>query len=361
MNNLAYRIQQNYRTYAMVTILMICSVTVLGTAIALRQRYEKMIHFQETYTFQVLAVTDNIDEEEIVNGIQQENKVRYKNHFSYLAMDAEMFHTKFVNAVYGLVSYSQIKQAAEEAGLKFDYKEPADDEAIQLTHIILLRLADEKEDEYVHVGEERYKVTARDSTAYLGDLQNSMGAYIVNDAVYGKYKPEGQEMFLYNYKIEDPENAEASVPFIKSLKELHPESIAGCNMIRPENAEDTWIKIMYSLCVFMFVTFLLASGSIIFIKLNNDAYEDKERYTILQKMGISAESLKRAMKQEIRFTYYCPFVLMTVTSWFSIKALGNVMKEDLFMVNVYSAASILAVFTLVYMISVKVFERKVIG
>lgn len=118
---------------------------------------------------------------------------------------------------------------------------------------------------------------------------------------------------------------------------------------------------MYSLCVFMFVTFLLASGSIIFIKLNNDAYEHKERYSILEKIGISADSLERAMKQEIRFTYYCPFVLMTVTSWFSIKALGNVMKEDLFMVNVYSAAAVLAVFALVYMISVKVFKRKVIG
>lgn len=271
-----------------------------------------------------------------------------------------MFHTRFENTVYGLVSYSQIKQAAEDAGLKFDYAEPAKDEAIELTHIILMSLMDENEEEYMHIGEDTYKITARDSTAYLGDLQNSMGAYIVNDDVYETYKPFGQEMYLYNYKIEDSESAGASVPFVKSLRELQPESIVGCNMVLPENAEDTWIKILYSLCIFMFVTFLLASGSIIFIKLNNDAYEDRERYGILKKMGISAYSLGRAVKQEIRFTYYCPFVLMTVTSWFAIKALGNVMKEELFLVNIYSAAAILAVFTLIYMISVKVFKKKVL-
>lgn len=360
VNNLAFRIRQNYRTYAMVTILMICSVTVLGTAIALRQRYEKMIHFQETYTFQVLAQNDKVNEQQISDGIEQENQIRYKNHFAYLGLEASMFHTEFVNTVYGLVPYSQIKKAAMDAGLKFDYDKPSDDEAIQLTHIILMNLSDESEEEYVHIGEDTYKVTARDSTAYLGDLQNSMGAYIVNDSVYEKYKPLGQEMFLYNYKIENPDNAEASVSFVKGLREQQPDSIVGCNMIRPENAEDTWIKIMYSLCIFMFVTFLLASGSIIFIKLNNDAYEDRERYSILKKMGISEDSLGRAMKQEIRFTYYCPFVLMTVTSWFAIKALGNVMKEDLFMVNVYSASAILAVFTLIYLISVRVFKRKVL-
>ncbi len=117
---------------------------------------------------------------------------------------------------------------------------------------------------------------------------------------------------------------------------------------------------MYSLCVFMFVTLILAGGSIIFIKLNNDAYEDGERYRVLRKLGIGEDTLYKSMKNEIRFTYYCPFVLMAVSSWFAIRALGNVMKEDLLRVNLYSAASILVVFTLIYLVSVRVFRRKVL-
>ena len=41
LNNLAFRMKKNYRTYAMVTVLMICSVTVMALSIAMKQRYDK--------------------------------------------------------------------------------------------------------------------------------------------------------------------------------------------------------------------------------------------------------------------------------------------------------------------------------
>ena len=47
VNSLVFRIKKNYRTYAMVTVLMICSVTVLAFSIAMKQRYEKIHAFDE--------------------------------------------------------------------------------------------------------------------------------------------------------------------------------------------------------------------------------------------------------------------------------------------------------------------------
>ena len=64
------------------------------------------------------------------------------------------------------------------------------------------------------------------------------------------------------------------------------------------------------------------------------------------------------MRKEISFAYYCPFLLMSLTSFFSVHALGNVMQEDLIQVNLWSAAAILAVFTAVCLVSVKGAERK---
>ena len=49
---------------------------------------------------------------------------------------------------------------------------------------------------------------------------------------------------------------------------------------------------------------------------------------------------------------------MSLTSFFSVHALGNVMQEDLIQVNLWSAAAILAVFTAVCLVSVKGAERK---
>ena len=333
VNNLSFRIRRNYRTYAMVTILMICSVTVLGTAIALKQRYDKMVHFQETFTYQVVS-SHEMDMEEMEEGISKENKVEYKAEASYLLLDPSMFHTKYVNSTYAIIPFSQMKTIAEEAGMPFDYTELKQDETIKLSHIILMSFAG----------------------------QEQMSIYVLNDEVYKELEPKGILLHMYNFKIEDPSNADASRTYLRSLSKTdeNGQMQVGVNFSGADSEKETWIRVLYSLCIFMFVTLILAGGSIIFIKLNNDAYEDRDRYRILRKLGIPGDTLYKSMKNEIRFTYYCPFVLMAVSSWFAIRALGNVMKEDLFRVNIYSAVSILVIFTLVYLVSVRVFRGKVL-
>lgn len=361
INNLSYRIQRNYRTYAMVTILMICSVSVLGTSIAMKQRYDKMTHFRDTFTIQVVA-QEEMDKDEIEKGIEQENKVEYSAEVSYLMLDPSYFHTEYTNSNYGIIPYSQVKNAAGQAHLKFGYSELKQDEVIELSHVILMSFVGYNGPKEVQIGDDKFRILAEDDTPYLGEMQGAMSIYVVNDEVYKKLEPLGIVAHMYNYKLEDPANLDASRPYLKSLAEQGEDGLwnVGVNFNSPEGKDEAWIRVMYSLCVFMFVTLILAGGSIIFIKLNNDACEDRERYGVLMKLGIDRETLGKSIRQEIRFTYYCPFLLMTVTSWFAIKALGNVMKEDLFKVNIYSAVSILAVFTGIYLVSVRVFRRKVL-
>ena len=361
VNNLSFRIRRNYRTYAMVTILMICSVTVLGTAIALKQRYDKMVHFQETFTYQVVS-SHEMDMEEIEEGISKENKVEYKAEASYLLLDPSMFHTKYVNSTYAIIPFSQMKTIAEEAGMPFDYTELNQDETIKLSHIILMSFAGQEQED-VQIGDNSYRIIKEDDTPYLGAMQEQMSIYVLNDEVYKELEPKGILLHMYNFKIEDPSNADASRTYLRSLSKTdeNGQMQVGVNFSGTDSDKETWIRVLYSLCIFMFVTLILAGGSIIFIKLNNDAYEDRDRYRILRKLGIAGDTLYKSMKNEIRFTYYCPFVLMAVSSWFAIRALGNVMKEDLFQVNIYSAVSILVIFTLVYLVSVRVFRGKALA
>lgn len=132
----------------------------------------------------------------------------------------------------------------------------------------------------------------------------------------------------------------------------------GVNYSQAQSKQDGWIRIMYSLCQFMFVTLVLAAGSIIFLKTGNEVYEDKERYRVLEKMGIQTKVLKKSVRNEICFTYYCPFVLMVVTSWFSIHALGNVMKEELLLVNLWSAGIVLVLFSGICLLSVRTARKR---
>lgn len=348
VNQLSYRIKKNYRTYAMVTILMICSVTVLAMAIAMKSRYENVVHFRQTYTYQINSI-DPLNEEEIAEGISQENEIVYDNKIPYLVLDE-----------YGVVPYSAVKEAANRADLAFPYEELKEDEAIQLSHIIFLSL-NLTQDESVRIGETQYQILNKDETAYLGTLQEQVDFYMINDTVYDNLKLNNTEWYLYNYKIKDATNAEASRPYLDTLvNEQDGMHRTGYSVALPENKEETWCKIFYALCIFMFATLILASASIIFIKLNNDAWADKEQYEILKKIGIAKTNLAKSIKWEICFAYYCPFVLMVITSWFSVKALGNVMKQNLISVNIVSTAVIFALFTLICIGSVHVFRKKVL-
>lgn len=346
MNSLAFRVKKNYRTYAMVTVLMICSVTVMALSIALKQRYEKMVHFDRTYTYQVISSHPH-DGEEIRKGIEQDNEVEYWNQYSMLILEPEIFHTKYTQFVYGVISCSQVREAAEKAGLDFEYSELTEHQAVRLSHEILFSFAEmDNSGEQVQIGDDIYEVLAVDKTPYLGKLQTYSTVYIVSDPVYEKLRPLGVEEWLYNYQIADMTNLDASREYLSTLAESdeNGQLFTGVNYAELEENEDSWIRVMYSLCLFMFVTLILAGGSILFLKTGNDAYEDRERYLVLKKLGIQEKALRRAVRNEICFTYYCPFALMVITSYFSVKALGNVMKEDLFRVNLWSAGMILAVF-----------------
>lgn len=362
VNNLAFRVKKNYRAYAMVTILLICSVTVLATSIALKQRYERITHFRNTYTYQILS-NHEWDTNEIKAGITKTNEVSYHSEISFLILNTDAVNTKYKYGTYVVVPYSQIRDGAKAAGLPFDYKEMEDSEAVELTHEILLSFVDPKDNPSIQLYDKTYHILSEDSTPYMGELQRSLSAYMISDEEYERLRPQGQIWYSYHFKIAKPQNAEQSRSYLQTLLEqsddLESEQ-TGFTIISPENNEEAWIRVMYSLCVFMFVTFILASGSIIFIKLNNEANEDRERYAILQKLGISKDILYRSMKHEISFTYYCPFVIMGVTSYFAVKSLGNAMKEDLIRVNIYSAIGIFLIFTLICMISTHIFRKKVL-
>ena len=356
VNNLAFRIKKNYRTYAMVTILMICPVTVMALSIALKQRYDKAANFDRVYTCQVLNYDGTLDGEEILQGIQKENPVEYWNEYTLLNLPSELFHTKYDQVMYVLVPYSQVKEGAERAGLDFPYKELKDNQAVDLFHEILFSMADVSGNDSVEIGEKTYEEMDITTTPYLGKIQTYAEMYMVSDKTWEELKDQGTEIYAYNYRLENPENIDASKGYLNNLTK---DGMTGVSYTEDTLNEDSYIRVTYSLCLFMFVTLMLAAGSIIFLKIGNENYEDAQRYEILEKIGISRKALGKAVRNEICFAYYCPFLLMTVTSYFSVKALGNIMREDLLWVNLWSALFVLVLFTFICSLSVRRAKRRI--
>ena len=66
--------------------------------------------------------------------------------------------------------------------------------------------------------------------------------------------------------------------------------------------ESQWIKFAYAVLVFLFIVFAIVAGSIIYMKIYNDAYEDKDKYKTLIKIGTTYNEMNRAILKEVSMT-----------------------------------------------------------
>ena len=350
INNVIFRIRKNYRTYAMVCVLMVCSVTALAFGFAMKNRYDGIVHFENTYTYQVLS-DDSGYRQEFATLIEKNNDIDVSSDIEILAIDSTYTDNPY-SQPYALLAYSQIKKVAEETGMDFDLQEPSDDEFISLNHLYLMSLTNDMVADINTINGQEYRSIAAIDTPYLGYMQENMDYMIVNDHVYDELQVYGQKMHLYNYKIADASNFEASVEDIQSS-----EHCLGLVKIDPEREEIAWIKILYSVSIFMFMVFVFAGGCILFMKLYNDAFEEKERYAILLKLGISRKSLKKSIADELLFAYVAPLLVMSISSYFSVRALGNLMQTSLFSVYLVSVLVIIIFFIFCYLLSLLIYRK----
>lgn len=356
INNVIFRMKKNYRTYAMVCILVLCSVTALATGFAMKYRYDSMVHFRNTYTFQLMSNQADLGEqaEEI---LEEVNHIVYSAEIPMLCLDASEFETLFSYGSYAVLPYSGLKRLAQEAGLPFEVREPSEDEIIKASHLYLLSLYTDRSSREVKIHGKAYREIEDTNVPYLGYLQESISFYVLNDKEYEKLLPLGQELYTYNYRVENLGAFGQTRDALDVLVSNTEENYTGRVAIDPDSHETDWIKVLYSLCIFMFMVFILASGSIMFMKLYNDAFEEKERYLTMRKLGFDEKVLGKAVARELGTAYALPFLVMSVSSYFSVHALEKMMYTNLLPVNLLSVAVVFVIFLVCYLLSVRVYGR----
>lgn len=355
INNMIFRIKKNYRTYAIVCVLMLCSVTALATGFAMNNRYENIVHFRNTYTYQFTSNQSDLDHK-IKSLINKDNDIEYSNHIPVLNIDSSLIDTLYKDNTYMFVSYSDIKNLAKKTNLEFDIPKMKSNEIVDITRLHLMSFTDKSNITQI-IDKKEYKQVCKTAVPYLGTLQEHFSFFMVSDDVYENLKSKGTEMYCYNYKIKDVQNFKESKDELDTIVSETNNDFTTYFSNDPNNKEIEWVKILYSVCIFMFMVFIFASGSIIFMKLYNDAFDDKARYEVLKKIGIDHSKLKKSIAHELGFAYIGPFVIMMISSYFSVLALSKVMETELLMVNMISVAVIFVFFVLCYYLSLFIYQK----
>lgn len=364
VNQTIFRMRKNYRTYAMVCIMGICSVSALATGFAMRSRYENMVAFNHQYTFQFLSNQSNIAQttKAILDG---KCKVAYQSSLCALVADSEPLLSSYtdVQQMHLLLSYSDIVQVAQASGMEFEFDEPADDEVYYLSHLVLLSFIANGETEPVTIAGKTYRQTQRIMIPYLGYMQKELGClYVVSDKEYERLKEKNDLIYyICSYKLADNDAYGAIRTAFDTIVSNTEENYTARVSIDPYSNEGEWIKALHSLCIFMFLVFIVASGCIMFMKLYNDSFEETQRYAVLKELGFSTGTLSASIAHELATAYLLPFAVMTVSAYFSVLSLGKMMRADLFGVYAVSMAVVSVVFVLFCVLSITVCQKTLLS
>ena len=144
INNLVFRVKKNYRTYAIVTIMMLCSVSALNAGLAFKQRYDAMAAGEGQFSY-ILLSTQPIPTEDLKqsrSGFWKRRNIRQccrafripmrmKNHLIYTDM---------------VLSYTDYETYCKSIHKQVFAREPKPGNGLRLSKKYLISMADQVED-----------------------------------------------------------------------------------------------------------------------------------------------------------------------------------------------------------------------
>lgn len=110
---------------------------------------------------------------------------------------------------------------------------------------------------------------------------------------------------------------------------------------------------LFFLGMFLGALFLMATVLIIYYKQISEGYDDKERFEIMQKVGMSKEEIKRTIRSQVLMVFFLPLVATVIHIAFAfpmitkLLAVLNLKNVSLFMI---STLMTILVFTVIYAI-----------
>ena len=348
LSNLTYRVRRNYRIYALISIIMACTICVLGGAFTTKNSYEEQERQILVYDVAAISTDDlllpnkdfdvqvdllTIDHDVSSNGILSESDVT-------------------------LMKYSDFVQIVKKNELVGELsklpKQLKDNELIVLERPGTLMTIDwGRPTTQYQIVDKTYDVVDETRVITLGWAVNT-SIQVVNDDVYQSLVNEGETIHFYGAKINDQTLANSLANQLeKSINDKTTHIYNGYNVLE----KISWLKFVYAVGSFLFLVVMIATGSIIYMKIYHDSSEDKAKYQTLLKIGATKEDLNRVIIKEVSLLYAIPSLLGAITSYFAIGALGDLMSMNLTKVYFIALGVCILIFVFLCMCSIHTFKK----
>jgi putative ABC transport system permease protein len=382
VSGMIYRMKQNAVGLANIcilstTVLVMVSTTVslyIGMEDVLRTRYPRDISIsaKNVSKEKVEVINNLIKEQAYKDNIAMKNIVKFrslslaviqdKNYFTDKGNDLNANNLGFLELI-PLSEYNDVENKSitlkENEVLLFTYRGKIDDDSINI------------------LGNE-FKIKERINSMTVDGIASAVVAngyfVIVPDEktiekIYGSSaKADGKMGDLsYYFAFDTDDNAGKEIALTnESNSKIKQLSIDGrCEGL--EASRETFFSLyggLFFLGIFLGALFIMATVLIIYYKQISEGYDDKERFEIMQKVGMSKEEIKKSIGSQVLMVFFLPLITAIIHIAFAFKvitklmAVLNLTNITLFVLCTAGTIFVFAVFyAIVYFLTSRVYYK----
>ena len=345
-NNIIFRIRDNNKVLAQITILITCCLTALTVSLATRTVFTDSK--KDDYPYSIMYegnLNDKVVEKAL---IQSKEKIDFKLDTKIIPLKTKL---AYINEA-DLISYSQVKKILNYRNLdnenKFLETDLKNNEAILLIPKSMINAFNFNVN--INLGNEKIKIIDTYSMNLFGRMRNDQGTIIVNDNTYNTLKKQlkEKEINISSITLKNFDNSKEISRYIKENSKLQVYSV--------DNFDDSsysFINAIYFIGMFLALVFIVSVGSIMYFKCISDASKDKERFDTLRKIGTSEEYINKSIYKQIGIFFLFPAIVSIIHSAVASYAVTNLFNQDWKMTMLIITILFIVIYTIYYLITAR--------
>lgn len=225
----------------------------------------------------------------------------------------------------------------------------------------------------INFGGKTYKVvepeTDVDLTSVLGNIFGDKCVVVLNSwdevqGIFGQEDISGRYMASFNGA--SPEESQKISEQINT--DYHNEDnefilTSSTKMDLKKELQSMYGSFLF-LGVFLGLLFIMATVLIMYYKQTSEGYDDKERFSILERVGMSQAEIKKTIRSQVLMVFFIPLILAVIHIAFAFNMITLIMAmmglTNIMVFLIYTVGSVVVfavVYTMVYAITARTYYR----
>lgn len=382
VSGMIYRMKQNAVGLANICILSTTVLVMLSTTVSLYIGMEDVLRTRYPRDISISAKNVSKEKAEMINNLIKEkadkDNITLKNIVKYRSLSLAMIQDKnyFTDNGNGL-------DANNLGFLEFiplsEYND-IENKSISLkeNEVLLFTYRGEIAGSSINVLGNKFTIKERTNNLTVDGIASAVvanGYFIIVpdektiEKIYGtSTKVDGKMGDLsYYFAFDTDDNAEKEIALTNTINnEIEKLSINGHSEGLEESRESFFSLYggLFFLGIFLGALFIMATVLIIYYKQISEGYDDKERFEIMQKVGMSKAEIKKSIGSQVLMVFFLPLVTAIIHITFAFKvivkllAVLNLTNVTLFILCTAGTIFVFAIFyAFVYFLTSRVYYR----